>query len=116
MERLRPLLAVRVEAGMAQGEATLVGWDLLARERMDMGIEEVEEAREVEDLARLLELECQVVNGEEESEFLKDRRVEAGAIQEVIMEEAEGGIKSGLDIFHIRASCVTAFNRQLASN
>jgi hypothetical protein len=91
MGRLLLLLQGRAEAGLEQGEVISVGWDLRARERMDMDLGVVEVVLEVGDLDLLLELEYQVVNGEEGSGYRKDQRVEVVVIQEVSGEVAEEG-------------------------
>lgn len=93
MARLLLLLADRAEAGLELGEVILAGWDLRAPGRMDTDIGLVGEVLEVEVLDRLLELECQVVNGGEESGFLKGHQVEAVVIQEASGEEGEEGTK-----------------------
>jgi hypothetical protein len=91
MGTLLLLLAGRAEAGLEQGEVILVGWDLRARERTDMDLGVVGVVLEVGDLDLLLGLEYQVVNGEEESGYLKDQLVEVVVIPEVSGEVAEEG-------------------------
>jgi hypothetical protein len=114
MERSLPILAVQVEAGMAREGVILVALDLWARGRMDMAIEAAEEALEVGDLDHLLELECQVVNGEEESGYLKGQPAEVVAIREGTGEEAEEGIKKiDANIISMWATWVMAFGMYL---
>jgi hypothetical protein len=94
--------------GLGEVIMAVVGRDLQVRGRMDMGLGDGGEVQGVGVLGRVLEREYQVVNGGEESVFLKGHRAEAAVgMEEVLGEGVEADIDksntmipSNTEIFH----------------